>query len=116
MGRLLTYPDQSQGPRFDEVLLLPDASVGWYAWLQGAGNWDSYAKPAGSLGGHFTDVSACFVLFQQKVYLYIVGTAPDGTRSLKVMDPLNFTVVQDWQQQQPGQSAELAFSKRATLA
>jgi hypothetical protein len=115
MGRLLTYPDQTSTTRFDEVFLLPDGSVGWYAFPGGAGEWVSYNQPAGSLGGQFTDVSASFTLFQGVIRLNIVGTAPDGTRSLKVMNAQDFSVIADWRQQSGGQSREMALVKRVQL-
>jgi hypothetical protein len=113
MGRLLTYPDQANTTRFDEVFVMQDGSVGWYAWQGGAGSWQGYNKPAGSLGGNFVDVSAAFTLYGGVIRLNIVGTAADGTRSLKVMNAQDFQVIADWSVQPAAQSRELAASKRA---
>jgi hypothetical protein len=112
MGRLLTYPDQTNTTRFDEILVMEDGSIGWYAFAGGAGMWQSYGSPAGSLGGNFVDVSAAFTQYNGKIRLNIVGTALDGRRWLKVMDPQNYTVITDWAEQPAAQSRELSYAKR----
>lgn len=116
MSRVLTYPDQSRGPRFDELLVLPNGEVGWYAWGGGAGTWESYNAGAGSLGGQVVEVSGTFVLWQGTIFLYVVGTTAEGVRFLKVMNAQDFTMVQNWTRQPPLQSQELPLSKRAAAS
>ena len=113
MGKLLTWPDQVNTTRFDEVFVKPDGSVGWYAWQQGAGQWTSWDKKSTDLGGGVVDVSACFSLYQGVIRLNVVGTTADGTRWLKVMNAQSFAPILDWTAQPPGQDRELALSKAA---
>lgn len=113
MGKLLTWPDQTNSTRFDEVGIQQDGSVYWYAFGGGAGSWDSYQQPAGSLGGNFVEVSACFTLYQGVVRLNIVATDKAGRRYLKVMNATDYTPIQDWVAEPGGQTTEEPLSQRA---
>lgn len=93
MGRLLTWPDQVNTTRFDELKIMKDGSVGWYAWPGGAGQQSSYATPPTNLGGNFVAVSGCFTLYQGVVRLNLTATDADGNTWQKVMNGSTFAPI-----------------------
>lgn len=107
MGRLLTWPDQVNTTRFDEVWLDPHGHVRWAVWGGGAGNWVSYTQAISDQGGVYVEVGACFTLYQGVVRLNIVAVDTSGRRWLKVLNAGAFSLITDWQAAPPQQPLEL---------
>jgi hypothetical protein len=107
MGRLLTYPDQTNTTRFDELWLDQNKHVRWAAWQGGAGDWVSYKQQISDQGGPYEDVSGSFTFYQNTIRLNIVAVDAGGRRWLKVMDAALFRMIQDWTAAPPEQPLEL---------
>jgi len=116
MGKLLSYPVQDGGGRFDEVFVLADGSVGVYGWRGGAGQWESWTLGPLNVGGTVVEVSAAWTLYQGKIRLNIVGTTALGKRFIKVIDGETYTTILEWTPAPDGQPLEKTLSARAAGA
>lgn len=96
MGRLLTWPDQTNTTRFDEVWLDPSKHVRWAAWGGGAGAALGYTQTVSDQGGPFETVGACLTLYQGVVRLNLIAADAAGRRHIKVLDASRFQLITDW--------------------
>jgi hypothetical protein len=96
MGRLLTWPDQVNTTRFDEVWIDQNKHVRWAAWSGGAGQAQSYIQPVSDQGGPFESVGACFTAYQGVIRLNLIAADANGRRHIKVLDAGHFSLLTDW--------------------
>lgn len=113
MGKVLSYPIQDGGGRFDELYVRPDGEVVIYGWRGGAGQWESWTSAPFSLGGTVVEVSGAWTLYQGKIRLNVVGTTAAGRRFLKVIDGETYATILDWTPAPDGQPPEKTLHARA---